>query len=155
MKVTRWICTMLVCLWVVPAFAEEKPKDTMSIVRDAVKSNKQAFIAVYMDLSESEAKAFWPAYDNYQKDLGEINQRKGKLIADYAKDYHALSDEKGEELLKEALSIEEAMVKLKKSHLKKFKAVLSPKKVARYYQLENKIQAVIGFQLADRIPLVK
>ena len=47
------------------------------------------------------------------------------------------------------------MIKLKKSYLSKFKAVLPPKKVARYYQLENKIQAVIAFQLADRIPLVK
>ncbi len=155
MKMIRSMCTMLVCLWVLPVFAQDKPKDTMGIVRDAVKSNKQALIAVNMKLSDSEGKAFWPVYDSYQEALGKINARKGKLIADYAKDYHALSDEKGEHLLEEFLAIDEEMIKLKKSYLSKFKAVLPPKKVARYYQLENKIQAVIAFQLADRIPLVK
>lgn len=155
MKMTKWICAMLLCLWVLPVFAQEKPTDTMGIVRDAVKSNKQAFIAVNMNLSESEGKAFWPVYDSYQEALGKINERTAKLIANYAKDYQALSDEKGQQLLKEALAIEEEMIKLKKTFLNKFEAVLPAKQVARYYQLENKIQAVVRFQLADQIPLVK
>ena len=120
MKMIRSMCTMLVCLWVLPVFAQDKPKDTMGIVRDAVKSNRQALIAVNMKLSDSEGKAFWPVYDSYQEALGKINARKGKLIADYAKDYHALSDEKGEHLLEEFLAIEEEMIKLKKSYLSKF-----------------------------------
>jgi len=33
--------------------------------------------------------------------------------------------------------------------------VLPEKKVARYYQLENKIQAVLTYELAKNIPLVE
>jgi hypothetical protein len=57
--------------------------------------------------------------------------------------------------LKKNLSLENEILQLKTSYLPKFKAVLPAKKVARYYQLENKIQAVGRYDLADKIPLVK
>lgn len=44
-------------------------------------------------------------------------------------------------------------IKLKKSYLSKFDAVIPGKKVMTYYQLENKIGAVIRFDLAGEIPL--
>ena len=58
-----------------------------------------------MDLTESEAKGFWPVYEDYQKDLTAINQRIGKLIESYAADYRAntLTDEKAKKLIDELL----------------------------------------------------
>ncbi len=138
-----------------PAGAQDKQSANMEIVREAIQANKKLLIAQNMGLTESEANAFWPVYDRYQEALGKINERKAKLIADYAKEYQTLSDQKGQQLLEETLAIEEEMIKLKKSYLSKFNPVLPAKKVARYYQLENKIQALIGFDLANRIPLVK
>jgi hypothetical protein len=41
-----------------------------------------------------------------------------------------------------------------KFFLPKFRKVLPEKKVARYYQLENKINAVVEYELAKQIPLV-
>jgi hypothetical protein len=37
----------------------------------------------------------------------------------------------------------------------KFQKALPAIKVARYYQIENKIQAVVQYGLADSIPLVE
>ena len=155
MSLKRIIVIMVICLIAIPTFAQQVTKNTMDSVRDALKAQKRAFIAVNMQLTESEDAKFWPVYDSYQADLEKINQKIGNLIGDYAKNYETLTDPKADELLKTNLAVEKEMLKLKTSYLPKFSAVLPAKKVARYYQLENKIQAVIRYDLADKIPLVK
>jgi len=54
----------------------------------------------------------------------------------------------------EAMSVEEQEVKLKRAYAEKVGKVLPAAKTARYIQIENKIRAVIKFQLAQQIPLV-
>jgi hypothetical protein len=137
------------------ALAQEKPADTMQIVREKVGADKKLFIATNMELTESEAKAFWPVYESYQKDLDKINQRLGKAINEYAANFQSLTDEVADKLVTEATAIEVDRTKLIQSYLPKLKKVLPAKKVALYYQLESKIRAVINFQLAANIPLVK
>ena len=63
-----------------------------------------------MELTESEAKNFWPVYDDYQKELQKINQRLVKLLNDYAADYktNSVSDEKAKKLTDEYVSIQQA-----------------------------------------------
>ena len=136
--------------------AQEKPADNMQIMRDKVKADKKLLVASNMQLTETEAKAFWPVYDQYQKDLGAINQRIGKLIESYAADYRAntLTDEKAKKLIDELVGIEKAEAGLKESYVPKLSKVLPPKKVARYMQVENKIRALVKFDLAGQIPLV-
>jgi hypothetical protein len=155
MRLKKIIVAMAICLIAFPAFAQEVTKNTMDSVRDALKAQKRAFIAVNMQLTDAEDAKFWPVYDSYQKDMETMNQKIGDLILDYAKNYETLTDSKADELLKKNLSLEKETLQLKTSYLPKFSAVLPAKKVARYYQLENKIQAVKRYDLADKIPLVK
>jgi hypothetical protein len=132
-------------------------QDNMQILRDKIKADKKLLVANNMQLSESEAKAFWPVYEEYQKDLMAINQRIGKLIESYAADYRAdsLTDEKAKKLIDEFVAIEKAEAGLKESYVPKLSKVIPAKKVARYIQIENKIRALIKFDLAGGIPLVQ
>jgi hypothetical protein len=142
-------------LGVLPALAQETPADNMEIVREKIRSDKKLFIAANMGLTESEAKAFWPVYDNYQKDLDGLADRSIKLIQEYAKSYDTMSDEVAKKLLDEYLAIEAERQKLREFYLPSFRKALPEKKVARYYQLENKILAVINYELAAEIPLIQ
>lgn len=156
MKTFRIICALFICmLWVTPVVSQEESTKSMELVRDAAKSNKKALIALNLQLNSAEEKGFWPLYDSYQIELDKITERLGKLIVDYAKEFNArsLSDEKAKQLIKDYLACEEDIIKLKKSYLSKFDAVIPGKKVMTYYQLENKIGAVIRFDLAGEIPL--
>jgi hypothetical protein len=132
-------------------------QDDMQILRDKIKADKKLLVASNMKLSESEAKAFWPVYEDYQKDLMAINQRIAKLIESYAGDYRAntLTDEKAKKLIDEFVAIEKAEAGLKESYVPKLSKVLPAKKVALYMQLENKIRALVKFDLAGGIPLVQ
>jgi hypothetical protein len=137
--------------------AQDKPADNMAIVMEKVRADKKLLVAANMSLSEQEAPAFWPVYEAYQKDLGALNERTRKAIESYASAYNAgtVPDETAKKLLDEALAIEAAEVDLRKSYVPKFGKVLPAAKVARYYQIENKIRAAIKYELAAGIPLVQ
>jgi hypothetical protein len=137
------------------AAAQDKPADNMQIMKDKIKADKKLLVANNMQLTESEAKAFWPVYEQYQKDLAAINQRIGKLIESYAADYQTMTDEKAKKLTAEMVAIEKAEAGLKESSVPKLSKVLPPKKVARYLQIENKIRALVKYELAGEIPLVQ
>jgi hypothetical protein len=140
-----------------PALTQDKPADNMQILRDKIKADKKLLVAANMELTESEAKGFWPVYEEYQKNLTAINQRIVKLIESYAADYRAntLTDEKAKKLIDELVAIEQAEAGLKAASVPKLNKVLPQKKVARYLQIENKIRAAVKYELAEKVPLVQ
>jgi hypothetical protein len=165
MKARTGMCAVfMMTLWVaavmafpISALSQDKPADNMQILREKVKADKKLLVAANMELTESEAKGFWPVYEDYQKDLTAINQRIAKLIESYAADYRAntLTDEKAKKLVDELIAIEQAETGLKASYVPKLSKVLPQKKVARYLQIENKIRAVVKYELAAGVPLAQ
>jgi len=139
------------------SLAQDEPADNMQILRDKIKADKKLVVATNMELTESEAKDFWPIYDAYQKDLRKINQRIAKLLESYADDFRgkSLTDDKAKKLIDEALAIEQAEADLKSTYAPRLGKVLPVKKVARYLQIENKIRAVIKYDIAQGVPLVQ
>jgi predicted outer membrane protein len=137
--------------------AQDKPADNMQILRDKIKADKKLVVAANMELTESEAKSFWPIYEQYQKDLQKINQRIVKLLESYADDFHkkSLTDDKAKKLIDEAVAIEQAEANLKSAYAPKLGKALPVKKVARYLQIENKIRAVVKYDIAQGVPLVR
>jgi len=140
-----------------PGLAQDKPADNMQILRDKIKADKKLVIAVNMELSESEAKGFWPIYEQYQKDLQKLNQRMLNLLDSYADDYRrkSLTDDKAKKLIDEATAIDQAEANLKTTYAPKLGKVLPVRKVVRYLQIENKIRAVVKYDIAAGVPLVR
>ncbi len=139
------------------SFAQDTPADNMQILRDKIKADKKLIVATNMELTESEAKTFWPVYDEYQKDLQSINRRIAGLLDRYAADFHSksLTDDKAKKLIDEVLAIEQSEANLKNTYAPKLSNALPVIKVARYLQIENKIRAVIKYDLAQGVPLVR
>jgi hypothetical protein len=108
-----------------------------------------------MQLTESEGKAFWPVYEKYQSELFLLRVRTLKLIEEYAASYEKMTDSTAKKLLDESMTIETLRLKLGKAYLPEFRKVLPDKKVVRYYQIENKINAILYYELAMNIPLMK
>jgi hypothetical protein len=137
------------------AAAQNTPADNMDIVKEKIRTDKKLFILTNMQLTKTEAKNFMPVYGDYQAKLEKLVDRKGKLIEKFAANYETLSDDIAKSLLDNDLTIDSDYQKLRQSYLPKFRGVLPDKKVARFYQLESKIHALVEFELARRIPLVQ
>jgi hypothetical protein len=145
----------ILSLGAMPAFSQEKPSDNMQVVIEKIRADKKLLIAENMQLTEAEAKAFWPAYKQYQDELFLLRTRSVKLIEDYAGAYETMNNHTAKKLLDEYMAIEALGPKLRQAYLPKFRKVLPEVKVLRYFQIENKIQAALIYELAANIPLVK
>lgn len=145
---------LLPCLLSTPLLAQDKPADNMQIVLEKIKADKKLLVAESMQLSEMEAKAFWPLYESYQNELFVLRSRAFKLVKDYADAYDAMTNEIAKKILDDYMAIETAQLKLRKAYIPKFRKALPEVKVVRYYQIENKIQAVLNYELGGNIPLI-
>ena len=167
MKIVRYAVLIAAALLAAPTFAQDKPAaakpaavqpaDNMQILREKLKGDKKLVVAANMGLTEVEAKGFWPLYEEYQKELYQINDRLAMTIVSYAKEYNAnsLTDDKAQALLDRYFGIEEAEIKLKRSFVPRLGKVLPGRKVARYMQLENKIRVLVKYEIASEVPLAK
>ena len=131
--------------------------EKMEILREKLSADKKQVVADNMNLTDREAKAFWPIYEAYQQDQYKINLRMANVINDYALAYNkgAVLNDTAKRLLDESIAIELAEAKLKQSYVPKLGKALPAAKVARYIQIENKIRAIIRYELAGAIPLVE
>ena len=135
----------------VPTLANEEVDRQRQLIMD----QKKLVVLHSMQFSDQESSAFWPVYDQYQDALFKVNQKIDKMIVDFVKAYNTLSDEKAQNIIREYLEIEKERLQLKTSFAKKFTKVLPPRKVMRYLQIENKLEAIEMFDLAWEIPLAK
>lgn len=160
MKIMRYVLLFAAAALAAPAFAQGKPAadqpaDNMQILRAKLQGDKKLLVAANMDLTEAEAKAFWPIYEEYQKGLQMINDQLATLITAYAREYNArsLTDERAKKLIEEAVAVEDAEARLKRSLMPRLAKVLPGRKFARYLQLENKIRVLIKYEIAAEVPL--
>jgi len=158
MKVVQRLSVVLFTAVIVtvagPAWSEDRQPGNMQALRDKLQAGQKAFVTQNLVLTESEAKAFWPLYDSYQKELGKLRDRMIELIETYANNADSMSDVEANKLVEEYLDIEGDRVDVRKAYLPKFRKILPAKKVARFYQIESKIFAIINHEAAAKIPLV-
>ena len=74
------IPAFLACLVGGVAGAQDKPADTMESLREQARADKKAVVAKALNLTEGEAKAFWPVYNAYQSDMITYYNGVAKLI---------------------------------------------------------------------------
>jgi len=141
--------------WPVLLSAQDTPADNMRFVVEKIRADKRLLVAENMQLTEAEAKAFWPLYDQYQNELFLLRARTVKLITDYTEAYENMTNDTAKRLLDEAVNIEALGLKLRQAYLPRFREVLPDIKVVRYYQMENKINAALAYEIAAKIPLIR
>lgn len=137
-----------------PASGGQATESSVEALVDAVRSNRKAIVAVNLGLTDAEAAKFWPVYDRYEKEINAVGDRLIAVIEDYIASFPALSNEKAAKLVDDYLAVEADRVQVKRSYVPEFGAVLPGRKLARFYQIENKMDAVVRYDLASTIPVV-
>ena len=155
MKCTRVLVLILAAFFALPAAAQTA--SDMQILAQKIKADKKLVVAANMQLTEEEAKGFWPVYEAYQKDLVGLNKQLFGVVKNYADAYNTgmVPDETAKKLMNDYLAVEERELKMKRSYVPRLEKVVPGTKVARYLQIENKIRAIVKYELAAQIPLVQ
>jgi hypothetical protein len=129
--------------------------DEIALTRAAIQTRRQAIVTSAMDLTAPESQAFWPLYRDYRTDMAKVDDRLVNLIIVYAGNYNSLTDDMAAKLLTDYLDIERARLDTKTQYVPRFLGVLPATKVARFYQVDNKLDKKIQAELAAEIPLTR
>ena len=151
---TLFALAVVTLMWT-PLPANAQSSGETESIRADLQAERTKLVAANLELTDAEGAKFWPLYNEYRAQHSKMGDRAIALVDDFAKNYDALSDEKAKELLKRQFEIENDRLKLKRSYAGKFEKVLPAKKVARYYQIENKLDAAVAYEAAQSIPLAK
>jgi len=137
--------------------AQELRVSSMDVLRAQLDIDKRVVVDENLVLTESAAAAFWPIYDDYQRELQAIDERVVHLVNEYVEAYGngSITDATAKRLLDESLALDEAEIALRKRYSARLAGVIPAIEAARYLQIERKIRAAVEFDLMDRIPLVE
>jgi hypothetical protein len=128
----------------------------LELTRAAIQVRRQALVTAVMDdLNAKEAEAFWPLYRDYRGAMASVSDRYVKLMTNYLNSLDNLTDSAASGMLKDYISIERARLDVKSKFIPRFNKVLPATKVARFFQIDNKLDAVIAADMAKLIPLAK
>jgi hypothetical protein len=119
----------------------------------AARAQRKATVGANMNLTADEASKFWPVYDAYEKKMDSIEDRHVKELKDFAAKYNSFTDADAKKKLDEVLAIQQARLDVQKEFVPQFRDTVSQVKVTRFYQIDNKIQALIQCDIAQLVPL--
>ena len=165
MSILSYVRTGALCAVLVPvlALAADKPvvnekftdlEPAIKEFRDAVGKDRRDIVKANMLLTNSEAARFWPIYDEYRAEIHKLGDRRVKLITDYAANRNAMSEDEAMRLLKEAIDIDKEKLDIQGDYVKKFNKELSARTTARFFHIEQKLDAIGDAARAAKIPLI-
>lgn len=139
------------------AGAQELELRSMDVLRAQLDLDKKAVVEDNLILTDEQSAAFWPIYDEYQRELRAIDERVVRIVNEYSAAYvdGSITPATARRLLDESIEADDDEVELRKRYAERLMKVIPPIEAARYLQIERKIRAVVEFDLSDRIPLVE
>ena len=153
---TAAIVLALLLLGVLPAVhAVELPiEEAITAQQAQAEVQRRLTVSNYMAFTPEESQKFWTSYRRYRDAVGETVKRRIRAITEYVENQGRLSDDEARRLLNEYIANEETYYKVRRRYAREFGRFLPGGKVARFFQLENKLASVVLFGLIQRIPLV-
>ena len=125
------------------------------LLRSDVRAQKVAIITEVMDFTDEESAAFWPIYRDYDLEMSKLGDERVALIADYARNYDALTDDMADKLATRAMDLETRRNAAKAKAYDRVKKALSPKRALQFLQVEQQLLQIIDLQISASLPIAK
>ena len=127
-------------------YIEGLKKDVGGTFKDIVKDN--------LKLTEDEAKVFWPLFDEYMAARSPIFEERVSLTEEYMMNYYAMDDATAKDLINKSIQSQQDLTDLRKEYLNKMFEVLPAPLVGKFFQLDNRVSAVVDLVRMSATPLV-
>lgn len=136
--------------------AQEQPPANLGSAIEVVRANMQAdratMITQSMNFSDKEGAAFWPIYRKYEYERSMVGDRRVAVIKAYAAKYSTLSDAEAKGMAERMFDCDARLAALKKKYFKQFNAVLPALTLAKFFQLEHRMDLVMDLKVDASLP---
>jgi hypothetical protein len=155
MKRLSTLLVMAIFAVVPNAWSQLEDDRAFQLTRSAIQAERQAILAANLKLDEKESAVFWPLYEEYRNALESAVNTRVDLLDEYFSSYETLTDKEAVALLNKHIAWEQEVLKVRSTFARKMSKALSGKTVARFFQIENKMDIIVEYELAGEIPLIK
>jgi hypothetical protein len=131
----------------------EMDKAVEALRKDA-RAGKADIVGKTMALDSTQAAAFWPIYKQYETELQALGDERLAVIQDLAEHWTSLDDAKAKGLLERQVAYEDKRLALTKKYKDLMLKALPAKTVARFLQVDSRLNKLIDLTIASEIPLV-
>ena len=125
---------------------------TIAVARANMKADRTALITTGMSFNDKDGAAFWPIYREYDYERSKLDDRRAAVIKQYAQKYPTLSDADAKAMAEQMLDCDSHLAELKKKYYKKFSKVLPALTVAKFLQLDRRIDLMMDMQVESSLP---
>ena len=124
-------------------------------LKEDVDAASKEIVSDNLELTASEAKIFWPLYDQYMSARNPIVENRIMMASEYLQNYTSMDDKTADEIINELLQSELDLLNLKKDYIGKMSEVLPATLVGKYLQIENRISTLLDLVRMSSIPLLQ
>lgn len=117
-----------------------------------MRADRATVITQAMNFSDKDAAAFWPIYQKYEYERSRVDDRRVAVIKEYAEKYSAISDADAKGMAEQMFDCESRLAQLKKTYFKKFNKVLPAFTVAKFFQLEHRVDLLVDMKVESSLP---
>ena len=155
MKVKTVLLMITVAVMFVAGPANSQVRDETILTYEVLTEEWHDLIGGILDMTDAEAEAFWPIYEEYAAVKGALWDERIDVIKLFLSGYDTMGPEVARGLLGASFEIDAKMVALERAFADRFDDVLPPAKVVRLFQAENKLETMMSMEIAKDIPLAK
>ena len=127
----------------------------VALLRKNLQAESKQIITKNMQLTDSEAAAFWPLYDQYAAEVRKVNDTRFGLVKQYAKIYKTMTPDQADALIKLLAEADQTIISLRVQYLPKFEQALPGAKAALFMQLDRRLDSLFNVQIASQLPAIK
>lgn len=107
---------------------------------DKIEALKIAFITNELDLSEDEAEAFWPVYNQMTEDMQKARKEQRDLTRKMRDNFEVMSDEEVEKTTTLLLDNDIKQSQLKKDYTQKIAGIIGYRKATKLLSVEQRFK---------------
>jgi PIN domain nuclease of toxin-antitoxin system len=137
-----------------PAKVQAEIDKAIEKLRVDARAGKADILGKTMKLDSQQAAAFWPVYKQYEAEAKALGDERLGIIQDLSDHFDSLDDVKAKALLERQFALEDKKLALTKKTKDEMLKVLPAKTVARFFQVDSRLNKLVELTIASEIPLV-
>jgi len=129
--------------------------DYVEMLKKDIQENSRQIVADNLTLTEEQAKIFWPLYDEYDAAYDKMVDERVDLIKKFMMNYYGMDEETGKALITKTMDLKQKGIDVQKEYINKMMEVLPISVVGKFFQLDNRITAIIDIARMANLPLLR
>jgi hypothetical protein len=125
---------------------------TIAVVRANMQADRTTLITTGMNFNDKDGAAFWPIYKQYEYERSRLDDDRVAVIKEYTQKYSTLTDAEAKAMADKTLDCDSRLAELKKKYYRKFSKVLPALTVAKFFQLERRVDLMMDMQVEASLP---